>query len=341
MIEGPSVTVIVPCRNEAGHLEEMLESLLSNDYPRERLEVVFVDGMSDDGTRELLERAAREHPFIRVLDNPRRTVPCAMNEGIRRTRGEVIVRLDAHSRYPRDYVSRCVRLLLSTGAACAGGRVLTMPNGEGPWARAVAAVTSHVVGVGDSRFRTSRRAGYVDTVPLGTFRREVFERVGLFDERLTRNQDNELTARIRRAGYKIAFDPSIHLVYWNQKSLKGLVHQGFHTGKWNVYTLWLYPYTWKASRFVPAAFVLYLAVLALVVPEGRPALTSAAAAPLALYGALVASIAAARGSAGGGALRVAATVIAYHVSYGVGTHLGVANLLTGRWRAQLGRPLRP
>lgn len=336
--ERPLVSVVVPCRNEAAHLGPLIDSILATSHPLDRLEIVFVDGMSTDGTRKILDDTARGHAFIRVLDNPAMITPTAMNLGIRATRGEIIVRIDAHAEYPRDYIPRCVALLKSEPAiGNAGGRAMTVPNGEGPWARAVAFVTAHRLGVGDSAFRTSRRAGPVDTVPCGTFRRRVLEEVGLFDERLTRNQDNELNSRIIRAGYTIAFDPAIHIRYRNQPSLRGLARQAYHTGKWNVYTLLLHPYTWKPRRFVPLAFVSYLATLVLAAALRAPG-RGWLAAPLALYLGLVAACSA-RSGAAGGAARVAATFVSYHLSYGAGSLAGILRILLGRWRAELGRPL--
>lgn len=335
----PFVAVVIPCRNEERYIRGVIDSLLASTHPRERLEVVFVDGMSTDGTKAMLEAAAREHPFIRVLDNPRMIAPTAMNLGIRATRGEIVIRIDAHAEYPRDYIPRCVRLLQSAPRiGNAGGRAMPQPNGSSPWARAVAFVTAHRFGVGGAAFRTSWRPGLVDTVPCGAFRRRVFDDVGLYDERLTRNQDNELNARIRKAGYAIAFDPSIHIYYRNQGTLRGLVRQAYFTSMWNVYTLRLHPYTWKWRRFVPMAFVAYLAGLASAALL-RPREAAYLAPPLALYVALVASCSAASGARGGGRLRVAATFVSYHLSYGVGSLVGVAKVLTGRWRADLGRPL--
>lgn len=331
--EAPFVSVVLPCRNELGHIVPCLQSLLATHHPREKLEVIFVDGMSDDGTREILLEAAKQHPFMRVLENPRRIVPTAMNLGIKNARGEYIVRMDAHSVYPADYIPRCLKLLHeSAGAGNAGGRVVTTPNGDGPWAQPVAFVTSHRLGVGNGRWRISDEPGFVDTVPNGCFKREVLERVGLYDERLTRNQDNELNARLHKHGYKVAFDPAIKVRYFNQSTLEGLLHQGFFTGMWNVYTLWLHPYTFKWRRFVPAGFVAYLAAL--------PLLPALFLAPLALYVGLVAAVSASARREGVDPLRVAATFAAYHVSYGLGTLFGVLNLITGRWKGYLGRPLK-
>ena len=334
------VAVVIPCRNEAPFIRPMIASLLASSHPRDNLEVVFVDGMSTDGTRAILEEASREYPFIRVVDNPRLSTPVAMNLGIRATRAEIIVRLDAHSEYPRDYISSCVRLLLSSGPKVggAGGRIVPLPNGGGPWARAVAFVTAHRFGVGNARFRTSWRPGLVDTVPGGTFLRAVLLEVGLYDERLTRNQDNELTARLQKAGYAIAFDPSIHIYYRNQASLAGLARQAFLNSLWNIYTLTLHPYTWKWRRFVPMGFVVYLAALAAAGSLRAPGI-ALAALPLGLYAALLAVFSIEGGREGGGLPRVAATFLSYHLSYGVGSLVGVASVLTGRWRADLGRPV--
>ena len=335
----PLVAVVIPCRNEAPFIRPLLDSLLRSTHPRERLEVVFVDGMSTDGTRDILADAAREHSFIRILDNPRMIAPTAMNLGIRATRGEIVVRIDVHSEYPADYIPRCVGLLQSgPNIGNAGGRAVPLPNGGSPWARSVAFVTAHRFGVGDSAFRTARRPGPVDTVPCGTFRRSLFKEVGLFDERLTRNQDNELNSRILLAGYRIAFDPSIYIHYRNQPDLRGLVRQAYFTGMWNVYTLRLHPYTWKWRRFVPAAFVSYLALLAAAAAFRAPA-AAYLALPLGLYAALTAACSLGSGATAGGRLRVAATFVSYHLSYGAGSLAGVANVMTGRWRAALGRPL--
>ncbi|MFI5360985.1 MAG: glycosyltransferase family 2 protein [Elusimicrobiota bacterium] len=335
----PFVSVVIPCRNEARHIRPVIDSLLASAYPRERIEFIFVDGMSADGTKEILEAAAREHAEIRVVDNPSFTTPVAMNLGIKAARGETIVRMDAHSVYPADYIPRCVRLLRSgSKIGNAGGLIVTVPNGEGPWARAVAFVTTHRFGVGGAAFRSRATPGFVDTVAFGTFRRAVLEEVGLFDERLTRNQDNELNARLQRAGYAIAFDPSIKVRYRNQPSLKGLLRQAFLSGMWNVYTLAIHPYTWKWRRFVPMFFVGYLAFLAAVAASASRG-RGAAALPLGLYVVLIALFSAAAGETAGGRLPVAATFVSYHLTYGVGSFFGVANVLTGRWRAHLGRPL--
>ena len=333
----PLVTVIVPCRNEARFIEPLLRCLLASSYPRERLEAIFVDAMSTDGTREALTKAARSHPFIRVLDNPRLVAPSGLNLAIKAARGEVIVRMDAHAEYPEDYIARCVRLLEShPRIGSAGGRSVNLPGADGPWARAAAFVTAHRFGVGNVAYVTSLKRGWVDTVAYGCFRRDVLRRVGLYDERLTRNQDNELHARLKKADYLIAFDPDIVSYHRNRGTLGGLMRQGFATGVWNVYTLCLAPYTWKPRRFVPAAFVAYLGALAAAAALREP-WTRAAASPLLAYAALVAACSA--GARDSGRLRAAATFVCYHASYGAGPFVGLWRVLSGRWREELGRPL--
>lgn len=337
----PFVAAVVPCRNEAAFIRPLLESLLSNSHPRERFEIIFVDGMSTDGTRPILEEAAREHAFIRILDNPRLITPVALNLGIKASKADIIIRIDAHAEYPPDYIARCVRLMVASGPKVGnvGGRSVAVPNGDGPWARAVAFVTVHRFGVGNARYKISSSPAFVDTVALGTFPRKVLDEVGLFDERLTRNQDHELNARIRKAGYAIAYDPQIRMLYRNKATLKGIVRHGFISSTWNVYTLFLHPYTWKLRRFVPAFFVTYLVAL-VALAAARSPWTAAASLPLGLYAVLVAVCSYRSGREGGGRGRVAATFVAYHLAFGAGSLFGLANLLTGRWRGYLGRPLR-
>lgn len=332
-----SVSVIIPCRNERDYIGRCLDTLLAWKLPKGGIEILAVDGMSTDGTRDILAKYEAADDRIRVLDNPGRIVPTALNIGIARSRGEFIVRIDAHAEYPSDYLLRCLDLLHSAGAVNAGGRVVTIPNGEGPWARAVASVTSHPFGVGGSAFRTAETPGFVDTVPFGTFRRSLFDKLGGFDERLTRNQDNEFNSRIIHSGGRIAFDPGIRVIYKNQASLRGLVRQAYHTGMWNVYTLRLHPHTFALRRFIPAGFVAFLACTpfaTLVRGWGQGAFLI-----VGLY-VLACLIASGRGRRFGAPdMKTAATFACYHASYGLGEWVGLWNLITNRWLAQLGQPL--
>jgi hypothetical protein len=214
---------VLPIRNEADHIEACLERLLRQDYPRDRLEVLVVDGASDDGTPEVVERVRANHPDadLRLLDNPQRTVPPALNIGIRAARGDVIVRMDGHAVPAPDYVAACVAALARSGAANVGGVVEA--EGATPFGQAVALATQHPLGAGDAKHRIGGAAGDVDTVPFGAFRRDVFDKVGLFDESLVRNQDYEFNVRIRAAGERVHFDPRIRFAYTPRGSARALV----------------------------------------------------------------------------------------------------------------------
>src|SRR5438445_576499 len=204
----PFVSIVVPCRNEAQYVRSLLDSILANEYPRDRLEVLIVDGMSDDGTRSVIWSYSRRHPVIQLLDNPNRTTPCALNLGISRARGTIIMRMDAHAEYPPNYIADLVAWLERTGADNVGGACLTLPADATATARAIAAALAHPFGIGNARFRLGTdEPRDVDTVPFGCFRRDVFERVGLFDEELVRNQDDEFNFRLLRAGGRVLLVP--------------------------------------------------------------------------------------------------------------------------------------
>jgi glycosyltransferase involved in cell wall biosynthesis len=230
----PLVSIIIPCRNEGEFIGPCLESILANDYPKDRLEVLVVDGMSDDDTRARAEEYAQRYPFIRVLENPRRTAPAALNIGLAQARGEVIMRMDAHSEYVRDYISRLVLALEESGADNVGGRYATRPGDNSAVAAAIALALSHPFGVGNAYYRlevSERRE--VDTVPYGCYRREVFQRLGGFDEELIRNQDLEFNLRLRRQGGKILLVPDVVCYYRARRSLAKFAYMNFLNGYFN------------------------------------------------------------------------------------------------------------
>ena len=250
----PFISVILPVRNEERYIRACVDSIFAQDYPVEQMEVIFVDGRSQDRTVELLRQMQKEHPQIVVLDNPGRTVPYAMNIGIRASRGEVIVRLDAHAEYPPDYVRLSVETLLEQDCDNAGGVFET--RGRGFMGEAIAEMLKTPLGVGNATYRLTAQDGYVDTVPFGCFRRELFERIGGFDERMTRNQDNELNFRIRKNGGKIYLNHNIRVLYYCRDTMRGIMKMGFMNGKWNVIAMTLVPGSMGVRHFVPLAFVL-------------------------------------------------------------------------------------
>lgn len=209
----------------------MLDSLLLTTYPHECMEVFVVDGMSTDGTREVVLTFKERHPFIQLLDNPKQIVPTALNIGIARSSGDIILRMDAHTIYPKEYVSRCVDYLFRYDVDNVGGVWVTMPGGPGIVAAAIAAALSSPFGAGDARFRIGAKAPqYVDTVPFGCYRRELFDRIGFFDEDLIRSQDSEFNFRIIKNGGKILLVPDIFSYYYARKNIPALFVQYFQYG---------------------------------------------------------------------------------------------------------------
>jgi glycosyltransferase involved in cell wall biosynthesis len=249
------ISVIIPCRNENNFIGKCLDSIILNDYPKDKFEILVVDGMSSDGTREIVRQYLRRYPFVKLLDNPKKITPVALNLGIKAARGEIIVRMDAHAEYPMHYLSKCLEYLFLTKADVVGGPIITVPPTDRFIAKCIALLISHPFGVGNSRFRTSREKEYVDTVPFGAYRKDVFNRFGLFDERLVRNQDNEMSSRIIKNKGKIYSDPDLIVRYYSQATIGGLLRQAFRTGMWNITTFKINPSAFRWRHFVPLFFV--------------------------------------------------------------------------------------
>lgn len=329
-----TVTVIVPCRNERDFIAACLDSVLANDWAPDRLEVLVVDGMSDDGTREILGDYASRHPAVRMLDNPRRITPTALNIGVRAAGGSVIVRMDAHNRYPRHYISRLVHWLFETGADNVGGVWITRPARDTAVARAIAACLSHPFGVGNAYFRIGSAAPrWVDTVPFGCYRREVFERIGLFDEELVRNQDDEFNLRLIRQGGRILLVPEIATEYYARESLAKLWQMYYQYGYFKPLVVRKVGGVFTLRQLVPALFVLSLGGAALLAPWGNLAVVPLAVlvVPYALLNVACSGfIATKHGVRAGLAATIAFSVL--HVSYGIGFLKGIADVLfrTGR-----------
>lgn len=231
----PRVSVIVPCRNEARFIARCLESIVANDYPKDRLEILVVDGMSDDETWNIVGDFVREHLEVKTLRNLRMITPVALNLGIAYACGEIIFRIDAHARVAENYLRLCVEGLRTYEVDNIGGLMETVPAHDGLVAKAIAASMSHPFGVGNSDFRVgSKKVIATDTVFGGCYRREVFERIGLFNERLMRTQDMEFNQRLRKAGGRILLDPKIRCCYYASPSLKSFARHNFHDGLWAI-----------------------------------------------------------------------------------------------------------
>ncbi len=328
-MSAPFVTAIVPCRNEERYIRACLDSILGSDYPRDRLEVIVADGMSDDRTRAIIAEFAARDSRVQLLDNLRRIVPSGLNAAIRIARGDIIVRMDAHAFYPPEYLAALVRALAETGADNVGGRLVTLPADDSAEARAIALAMSHPLGVGNSYFRIgvhTRR--WVDTVQFGCYRRDVFDRIGLFDEELIRNQDDEFNARLLTRGGRILLIPDVSLYYYARRTLRQVARMCYQYGVFKPLAARKVGRITTVRQLVPPAFLLTVVGLAALSPW-HPTLGVTLGGLLALYAAAVAGCAAWLGRHHGPACAtwLGAVFPTMHVSYGLGFLRGLVGLL--------------
>ena len=313
----PRVSVVIPCRNEEHYIRTCVSSILSGQEPAGGMEVLVADGMSDDGTRTVLEQLCREHPNVRVLDNPQRSIPCGLNVGIRAARGEVIVRCDAHSWYAEDYVVRCVEALDRSGADAAGGPWIA--RGEGYVRRVVSAAFRSPFGMGGGKAHDADYEGPVDTVYLGCWRKARLIELGLFDEEMIRNEDDELNLRIKRSGGVIYQSRDVHSAYTPRNRLLQVFRQYYQYGFWKVCVIRKHRIPASPRHLVPSLFVLFLA-LGLVAALMHPVLAWGYLAVLGLYilGNLAASMKAASREGWDLLPLLPVVFIIFHVAYGLG-----------------------
>ena len=323
------VSVIIPCRNEAHSIDRCLDSVLASEYPRERLEVIVADGMSQDGTRERVDLHVARDRRVRRMDNPARTTPHGLNRAIAAAQGELILRLDAHAVIAPDYVARAVRNLELWGADCVGGAMRTIASGSGVFADPIRIGLSQPFGVGNAHFRTgSDKPLFVDTVYGACWRREVFERIGCFDERLERSQDIEFSGRLRRAGGKILMSPEMQIDYYARVTLGGFWRQNWSNGLWAILPFALVSgiaVRWR--HLAPLALVLGLASSAAAAAStGIGWLAWSVAAPY--VGANVAASvhAAWKERSPALAFRLPVVFASLHLAYGLGSLWGCAQL---------------
>jgi glycosyltransferase involved in cell wall biosynthesis len=262
----PKVSIIVPCYNEQSTIRLLLEALCEQTYPRTEMEVIVADGLSTDGTRHEIAAFQNEVPdlSVRVVENEKRSIPAALNRAIEASRGEIIVRMDGHSKPYPDYVANCVTAHQAARADNVGGVWEIRPGAQTWIAKSIAAAASHPLGVGDAFYRHTKQAAEVDTVPFGSFCRALIERVGLFDETLLTNEDYEFNARIRKSGGKVWLDPSIRSVYFARSTLLELIRQYWRYGFWKWRMLRRYPDTLRWRQALPPLFVLSLVSLLLL-----------------------------------------------------------------------------
>ncbi len=250
------LSIISPIRNEEKYIDKCLDSLVNQDYDKKNYEILVVDGMSTDKTREIVKQFKSTYDNIKLFDNPNKTVPYALNIGIKNAIGNVIVRIDGHAVIEKDYLWQCVKYLESTGAECVGGVIESI--NETYIGKAIALAMSSPFGVGNARFRTSGEEGFVDCLAFGAYRREVFDKIGNFDEEFVRCQDDEFNYRLRKFGGKIFLTPKIKSYYYPRSNLKKLWRQYFQYGFWKIRVLQKHFKTMQLRQFVPPAFVFSL-----------------------------------------------------------------------------------
>jgi succinoglycan biosynthesis protein ExoA len=294
--EKQSVTVVIACRNENAHITALLDSLARLDRTDLTLDAIIADGGSTDGTRTVLDDFCRNNAWCRVIDNPRRIVSTGLNAAIRQAQGEFIVRMDAHTVYEPAYVVRLISSLQTTGASNVGGPQRSKASGF--WQRAIHAGFHSAFASGGARFRDDNYCGPVDTLPYGCWRKACLLSLGLFDETLVRNQDDELNMRLRMAGGVVWQDSSIVSWYSPRTTLAGLFRQYSQFGFWRVKVLRKHPKAASPRHFVPAAALMAGALLvgsmAVSVTRGPAVLSATVLVALYLALSVYASVQAAR-----------------------------------------------
>ena len=317
------VSAVAPMWNEAAHIDGLVADIAAQDFDGE-LELIVADGGSTDGSVERLSAAAeREGIEVTVVDNPDRWVSHGLNACIRAASGDLIVRVDCHSRYPRDYMSRCVKASEETGADNVGG--VLVPAGRTGAERAVGiAMNSPFGGILWTRHGSNERVE-VDTVPYGAFRADVFDRIGYFDESLVRNQDDEFNLRLRLAGGKIVLDPSIRVFYTPRGSFRRVFRQYLEYGLWKPAVMRKHGRVVSARSLAPIAFLISLAALGtLALFSATARLLLAVEIGIYVVGALVFAVLAIRARGERWVLlpRVVAAFVTFHVAYGLGMTAG-------------------
>ena len=327
----PMVSVVVAARNEASFIEENVRHILDNDYPADRLEVIVVDGMSSDGTADIVRRLGQAEPRVRLVENPRRITPVALNLGIQAARGEIILRIDGHGKVRRDYVRGVVRVLQERPEVwAAGGQADSV--GIGYWGRVISAAMSTPVGAGNARFRLGHYTGYVDTVAYCAYWKWVFDRVGPFDEELVRNQDDDLSYRVLQAGGKIYMDSNIHYDYFVRGTPWKLWRQYLHCGFWRTRTIQKHGRPASLRQVAPVGFVLTWITLAVAARIWHPAAWALVGfAAVYALGLLVGAVQVARRAGVAEALAAPLVFMVLYFAYGIGTLKGAL------WFLVLGR----
>lgn len=324
------LSVICPIYNEEKYIGKCIESIVAQDFPKNQLEVIFADGMSTDRTRGIVAEYAAKYPWIRLIDNPDRIVPPALNKAIEASHGDVIMRLDAHAKYPNNYFSELTCQLKLLKADNVGAVCVTLPTNDTATARAIACVLSSKFGMGNSSFRVGiDKVTLVDTVPFGCWPRSVFDRIGLFDPDLIRNQDDEFNGRLIKSGGKIYLLPHVKVKYFARDKISKTVKMFYQYGLFKPLVNKKLGAPATVRQFIPLALVLGI-VFGLIIsllwePFWIPYL-----AGIILYIGLSLFFSLKSSRDFKQIFTQSWTYIAVHVSYGIGYIVGIWKLLTKR-----------
>ena len=319
------VTIVIPCLNEEKYIGKCLESIVACRYDKQMLQVFVCDGMSSDKSASIIRNYQNRHGWIRLLENPDRSTPKALNLGIKSSSSDIVIILGAHAEIHPDYVDNCVReFQRDPKIGCVGGIIENIP--ENHTAEIISAAMSSSFGVGNAYFRTAEKDGYVDTVAFGAYSRDVFDKAGLFDEELVRNQDDEFNYRLHQAGFLVYLSHSIRSKYYVRASFKKLFRQYYQYGYWKVYVNKKHGAITTWRQMVPPVFCIFL-YAGLILSAIVPLFTGLYAAGILLY-LVTGCLFAARKSKGPiMTLEVLYAFLILHISYGTGYLEGILRFM--------------
>ncbi|MBR2578885.1 MAG: glycosyltransferase family 2 protein [Clostridia bacterium] len=325
-----TVSVVVPILNEEKYIKKCLDSLLEQDYPKEKMEILLVDGGSTDGTPDIVAQYTQEYTYMKTVENPKKTVQYAMNVGIENASGYYIVRMDAHAEYANDYISKCVEYSEKTGAENVGGT--TVVRGKSLVQKIIAASYHSPFALGGSRHYDESYEGYADTVAWGTFKRETLLKLGMYDERLPRSEDDDLNFRITESGGKIFVTPKIRSIYYPKDSFSKLFRQYFEYGKWKVAVIKKHKKPSRIAHLVPMAFVAFIVLFGML-SFAFPIVAKAFCGIMALYFLLDAyfSFRSKHIQGFSNKLGLMYAHLVLHISYGLGFWAGIFKFWNYKW----------
>ena len=250
------VTIIIPCRNEEKYISSCLDSVIKQDFPKEKLEVLVVDGMSEDKTKLVIEEYSAQYNFIKLLENPRKIIPTAMNIGIQNARGSIVMKIDAHTVYESNYISQCIKYLENYKADNVGGLQIAIPREDTLTGHSIVQALSHPFGVGNARHRflSDQKPLWADTTYSGCFRKEIFNRIGLYDENIARSEDIAINTRLKKSGGKILLVPEIKTYYYARSNFREYIKHNFDNGFWITYPLKFGRWISSLRHLIPLIF---------------------------------------------------------------------------------------